>query len=137
VDQRRVGRDHRLVGVEPARHDLLDEIVIGLERKLRIWRRPTLARIGIPRARAQADAEALEWIGAGEEVRLARPYVAAREAGTAALDRVRNIDVPSLADEHVEPAFAAIRRGLVTRAGEGAAVPHQERQPALAILRQG
>ena len=46
------------------------------------------------------------------------------------------VDVPALADEEVHPAFAPVRRRLVGDAGQPAAVPHQQRQLALAVLRQ-
>src|SRR5262249_24463562 len=49
---------------------------------------------------------------------------------------VGDIGVPALADEISKPALAAIWRGLVGHAGEPAAVPHQEWQPASAVLRQ-
>jgi hypothetical protein len=54
----------------------------------------------------------------------------------AALDRIGHIGVPSLADEIIHPAFAAVRLGLIGYAGKAAAVPQQQRQPALAVLRQ-
>ena len=48
VDQRGVGRDDRCVGVGPARHDLLGEIVVGLDRKLAAGVHFHLCGIGIP-----------------------------------------------------------------------------------------
>ncbi len=48
VDQRGIGGDDRVVGVEPARHDLLHEIVVGLDRKLGARQRLALRGIGIP-----------------------------------------------------------------------------------------
>src|SRR5262249_61808639 len=87
----------------------------------------------VPRALAVADAEALERVGVVQENWFGRPHVRARKARAAALDRVGDVDVPALADEQVEPTFAAVRRGLEGHAGETAAVPHQQRQLALAM----
>src|SRR5262249_32832253 len=81
----------------------------------------------------RADAEALPRIAWRQGQRVALEGVG--PAGTTALHGVGDIGVPALADELVEPAFAAVRRGLVGHAGEPAAVPHQERHLALAGLR--
>ena len=132
VDQREIGGDDRVVGGEPARHRLLHVILVGLDRELAAGQQLALGRIGVPRALAVADAEALERILIGQEDRLRRPHVGRRKAGAAALHRVGDVGVPALADEEVEPAFAAVRRGLVGDAGQPAAVPHQQRQLALA-----
>ena len=125
-----------LVGGEPARHRLLHVVVVGFDRELVSRQQLALGGIGVPGARAVTDAEALVRVGVIEEDRLGRPHVRAREAGAAALDGVGDVDVPALADEQVEPAFAAVGRGLVGDAGQPAAVPHQQRQLALAVLRQ-
>ena len=110
VDQRDVGRDDGVVGRQPARHRLLHVIVVGLDRELAPGQHRALGRIGVPRTFAGADAKALERVGVVQEDRLAGPHVGAREARAAALDRIRDVRVPALADEHVEPAFAAVRR---------------------------
>ena len=133
VHQREVGVDDRLVGGEPARHRLLHVIVVGLHRELVSGQHLALGRISVPRALAVADAEALERVRVVQKNRLGRPHVRTRKARAAALDRVGDVDVPALADEQVEPTFAAVRRGFVGHAGETAAVPHQQRQLALAV----
>ena len=136
VHQRHIGGDDGVVGRQPARHRLFHIVVVGLDRELAAGQHPALGRIRIPRAFAIADAKALERIGIGQEGGLRRPYVGRGEACAAAFDRIRDIDVPALAHEHVEPAFAPVRRALVGDAGQAAAVPHQQRQLALALLRQ-
>src|SRR5262249_1814707 len=67
---------------------------------------------------------------------LAVPYVGRRKAGTATLHSVRIIDIPSLADEHIEPSLSAVRRALIGDTGEPAAVPHQQRIFSFAVLGQ-
>ena len=71
-----------------------------------------------------------------QEYRLAGKHLRHRPRRAAALDRVRDIDVPALAHEQIEPALAAVGSRLIGHAGEAAAVPHQHRHLALSILRQ-
>src|SRR5437588_302715 len=71
VDQRDVSADDRVVGGGPARHVLLHEIVVGLDRELARRHQLLLRRIGAVGARALPDAKALEGIGFSEEHRLA------------------------------------------------------------------
>jgi len=59
-----------------------------------------------------------------------------RPAGAAALDRVGVVDAPALAQEIIQPAFAAVRRGFPGDAGQPAAVPHQKRIGAAFVGRQ-
>src|SRR6266571_3395799 len=66
VDERGVSADDRLVGRRPARHVLLDEIVVALDRELAVRHQPLLRGIRAVGARALPDAEALEGIGFGE-----------------------------------------------------------------------
>src|SRR5262249_25039443 len=94
---------------------------------------PALGRVRAPRALAVADAETLERVRVVQEDRLGRPHVRARKARAAALYRAGDVDRPALADEQVEPTFTAVRRGFVANAGETGAVPHQQRQLALAL----
>jgi len=56
--------------------------------------------------------------------------------GAAALDGVGIVNVPTFADEHIEPALTAVGRALISGAGETAAMPHQQRIFSLAVLRQ-
>src|SRR5262249_20055180 len=112
VHQRDVGVDDRLVGGWPAPHRLLHVVFVGLDWNLASGQHSALGRVSGPRALAVADAEALERVGVVQENRLGRPYVRTRKAGAAALDRVGDVNVPALADEQVEPTFAAVRRGF-------------------------
>src|SRR5882762_2036124 len=57
VHQRGVGADNRLVCGGPARHVLLHEIVVGLDRKLARRHQLLLRRIGTVGARALSDAK--------------------------------------------------------------------------------
>ncbi len=136
VDLGDIGVDDHLVGRGPARHDLLHVVRIGFDRELHARHELLLGRIGVPGSFAGADAEAFERVGVGQEDRLARPDVRAGKSRSPAFHGVGDIHIPSLADEHVKPAFAAVGRGLVRYAGQAAAVPHQERHLALPELGQ-
>src|SRR5262249_18901537 len=102
-----VSRLDRVVGRGPARHDLANEIVIGLERKLaaRIWL--ALGRVIVPAPRRTETPGHPGGIDP-EKHRLTCEHFRHRPAGTAALDRVRHIAVPALAHENVEPALATV-----------------------------
>jgi hypothetical protein len=123
VHQRQIARHNGVVGDEPARHLLLHVVLVGLYRELAAGEHLALGRVGVPRAGALADAEALERILEGQKGRLPLPHVGGGKARAPALDRIGYVHVPALADEHVEPAVAAVGRALVGDAGEPAAVP--------------
>jgi hypothetical protein len=128
-----IGGDDLIIGGEPARHALLHELLVGLDRKLDAGIGRALGLVVVPRS-GRADPEALPRIAQRQCHRVALEGVG--PAGAAALHGVGDIGVPALADEIGEPAFAAIRLGLVGHAGQSAAVPQQERHFALAVLRQ-
>src|SRR4051812_25561617 len=133
VDQRDIGGHDLIVGGEPARDALLHELVVGIDRKLCAWIGRALALVVVPRA-GRANAKALPWIALRQRHGLA--LEGAGPAGAAALHGVGDVAVPTLADEIGEPAVAAVGLGLVGDSREAAAVPQQQRQPALAVLRQ-
>src|SRR5215468_11502784 len=83
---------------------------------------------------ARCGSARMDWPWSGNSARCSTHR--RREARTATLDGVGVVDVPAFADEQIEPAFAAVRRGLVGGAGKPASVPHQQRIFALAILRK-
>src|SRR5262249_39139592 len=105
----------------------------GLDRELDAGIGPAFGLVVVPRP-GRADAEALPRIAQRQGQRVALEGVG--PASAPSLHGVGDVGVPALADEIGKPAFAAVRRGLVGRAGEPAAGPHQERQPASAVLRQ-
>ncbi len=133
VHQRDVGSNNCIIGGGPARHALLHELLVGLDRKLRARIGRSLGLVRTPRA-GRPDAEALPGVSLREEDRLTLEGVG--PAGTPALDCVRDVHIPALADEHGEPALAAVRLGLVGHAGQAAAMPHQQWQLSLTVLRQ-
>ena len=128
-----VGGDDLIVGGEPTRHALLHELLVRLDRKLDARIDRAFRFIVIPRT-GRTDAEALPRIAQRQCHRLALEGIG--PAGAAALDGIGDISVPALADEIGEPALAAIGLGLVGHARQSAAVPQQQRQLALAVLRQ-
>src|SRR5881396_274509 len=137
VHQRGVGADDRLVGGRPARHALLHEIVVDLDRELHVGHQLPLRRIGAPGTETLPDAKALEGIRLGEEHRLALENVREhRPARAAALHSVGVVHVPALLDEEIQPALAAVGRRLVSDARQAAAVPHQKRHRPAAIRRK-
>src|SRR5262249_56304506 len=101
VDQLDVSLDDLVVGRGPARDALLEELIIGLHRKLR-------ARIGralgmiIAVGANRPDAETLPLVADRQEHGLALEGVS--PTGAAALHGVGDVDVPAVADEVVEPA---------------------------------
>src|SRR5262249_9170326 len=131
VDQLDIGRDDLIVGRGPARHALFHELLVGLDRELHADIGRALGLVLAPRS-WRTDAEALPGIAQRQEDRLA--LEAAGPPGPAALHRIGDVHVQALADEHGEPAFAAVGLALVGHAREPAAVPHQKRHLALAGL---
>src|SRR6267378_209038 len=137
IHQRRIRADNRLVGRRPARHVLLHETVVGLDRELAGRHQLLLRRIGAVGSRALPDAEALEGIRLGEEHRLALENIRIhRPARAPALHRVRVVHVPALLHEEIQPALAPVGRRLVRHARQAAAVPHQERHRSAAVRRK-
>jgi hypothetical protein len=114
-------------------YTLFHELIVGLGRELRARIGRAFALVVAPRT-GRTDAKTLPGIALRERDGLALESTG--PAGAAALDRVGDVRVPALANEIIEPPVAAIGLGLVGDAGEPAAVPQQERQPALAVLRQ-
>src|SRR5260221_6732095 len=137
IDERDICADDRLVGRRPARHALLHEIVVGLDRELHVRHQLALRRVGTPGTDALPDGEPLPGIRFGEKHRLALENVRRhRPARAAALHRVRVVHIPALLHEEIHPALAPVGRRLVRPPREPPAVPHQERHRAAAIRRQ-
>ena len=128
LQQRIIGIKREFIRCREARHDLAHEITVtcAIGGKL-IAGQHFAALIGTG---ASADPKPLKGIfdwqgqrGAAGNLRDQGP------AGPPAFHRIAHINRPALPKKIMLPAFAPIRCGFPTHAGQAAAMPHQQRKP--------
>src|SRR5690606_24504126 len=117
-------------------HKLLGELLDVVSGELTARQELALCRILVPRIRA-TDTETFVGIGRRHQYGFALPgrWIRGGPAGAASLYSVRVIHWPAATEEVIQPAFAAVWRGLVRDPGQTAPVPKQQGQAALLILR--
>src|SRR5262249_25826598 len=110
-----IGGDDLIVGGEPARHALLHELLVGLDRELDAGISRAFGLVVVPRT-GRADAEALPRIAQRQGQRVALEGVG--PTGAAALHGVGDKGAPALAEKKRRAASGPTRRGLEGPAGE-------------------